>query len=109
MTPPEEPGLPPREGREPAGTDAADAPRVVRAPGGDRDVALAELVTRVLERGVVITGEVVISVGGVDLVYLGLDVLLAATDRLEGRGPAADGDGGADPERGADAPPGDDG
>lgn len=70
----------------------------------DRDVALAELVSRVLERGVVVTGEVVVSVAGVDLLYLGLDVLLAATDRLEGRGrPAGPNGDGAD--AGADDSP----
>lgn len=45
-------------------------------------VALVELVNRVVDRGVVLTGEVTISVADVDLLYLGLRVLLCSPDRL---------------------------
>ncbi len=51
-------------------------------------IALVELVDRVLHQGVVITGDVTLSVAGVDLVYLGLRVLLtsvASLERAEGR------------------------
>lgn len=44
------------------------------------ELTLAELVNRVLDRGVVITGEVTISVAGVDLVFLGLDLLLTSVE-----------------------------
>jgi hypothetical protein len=48
-------------------------------PGGDEEHwALVDLVNRVLDRGVVITGEVTISVAGVDLVYLGLNAVLTS-------------------------------
>jgi hypothetical protein len=40
--------------------------------------SLVELVNRVLDRGVVLQGEVTISVAGVDLVYLGLNALLTS-------------------------------
>ena len=43
-------------------------------------MSLAELVNRVLDRGAVITGEVTISVAGVDLIYLGLQLVIAAAE-----------------------------
>jgi hypothetical protein len=55
-----------------------------------QQLVLAELVNRVLDRGAVITGEVLISVAGVDLVYLGLQVVLTSveTARAYGAWPA---------------------
>jgi hypothetical protein len=46
-------------------------------------VTLVELVDRVHHTGVVIAGDVTLSVAGVDLVYLGLRVLLASVASLE--------------------------
>lgn len=40
--------------------------------------SLADLVNRVLDKGVVITGNVTISVAGIDLVYLGLSAVLTS-------------------------------
>ena len=51
----------------------------------DHDLHLVELVNRVLDRGAVITGEITISVAGVDLVYLGLQLVIAATETARGR------------------------
>ncbi len=51
------------------------------AHAGER-VALVQLVNRVLDRGVVLTGDVTISVADVDLLYLGVRLLLASTDRV---------------------------
>lgn len=48
-------------------------------------VTLVELVDRVLNKGVVIAGDVTLSVAGVDLVYVGLRVLLASVATLEDR------------------------
>ena len=45
---------------------------------GDDQHTLADLVSRVLDRGVVIMGDVTISVAGVDLVYLGLNAVLTS-------------------------------
>ena len=45
---------------------------------GDDSQSLSELVNRLLDRGVVITGDVTISVAGVDLVYLGLHAVLTS-------------------------------
>lgn len=85
--------------------DEAARPPARRGGAGARgDHALAELVSRVVERGVVISGDLVVSVAGVDLLYLGLDVLLAATDRLE-RPPRS---GGADEIPGRRRSPGED-
>ncbi len=48
--------------------------------GGTADdhYALLDLVNHVLDRGVVITGDVTLSVAGVDLVYLGLNAVLTS-------------------------------
>ncbi len=45
---------------------------------------LGDLVDHVLNKGVVLTGEVVLGLAGVDLVYLRLQALLAAADRVKG-------------------------
>jgi gas vesicle protein GvpA/GvpJ/GvpM family len=55
------------------------------APGPD-DWSLLELADRLLNRGVVLTGEAIISVAGVDLIYLGLNVLLTNVENLTARG-----------------------
>jgi hypothetical protein len=49
-------------------------------------VALVDLLDRVLATGVVVTGEVTISIAGVDLVYLSLRALLSSV-RAGGPGP----------------------
>jgi hypothetical protein len=54
-------------------------------PLADRDLHLVELVNRVLDRGAVITGEITISVAGIDLVYVGLQLVIAATETAKGR------------------------
>jgi len=45
--------------------------------------SLLELVDRLLHKGVVLAGEATISVAGGDLIYLGLNVVLAAVETLE--------------------------
>ena len=49
-----------------------------RPKGLERQVSLSEVLDRVLNKGAVVTGEVVISVAGIDLVYLGLNVVLTS-------------------------------
>jgi gas vesicle structural protein len=46
-------------------------------------VTLVELVDRVLNRGVVLSGDITLSVAGVDLVYVGLRVLLTTVSTME--------------------------
>lgn len=48
-----------------------------------KDVALLELLDRVLDKGVVVAGDVTISVADIDLIYLGLRVLLCSIDRMQ--------------------------
>lgn len=49
-------------------------------PGESRNVSLCEALDRMLNTGVVVAGEVVISVAGIDLVYLNLQLLLASIE-----------------------------
>jgi gas vesicle structural protein len=51
-----------------------------------QQVTLIDLVDRVLNKGVVLSGDITLSVAGVDLVYLGLRVLLASVGTLEEQG-----------------------
>lgn len=46
-------------------------------------LTLLELTDRLLHRGVVLTGEATISVAGVDLIYLGLNLVLSAVETIE--------------------------
>jgi len=46
-------------------------------------VTLLEVLDRVLNKGVVISGDIVISVADVDLIYLGLKVLLSSVETME--------------------------
>jgi len=48
-----------------------------------RDITLLEVLDRVLDKGVVISGDAVISVADVDLIYLGLKVLLSSVETME--------------------------
>lgn len=49
--------------------------------GTGEPLILAELLNHVLDKGVVLTGDVVISVADVDLIRLGLSVYLSAIER----------------------------
>jgi gas vesicle structural protein len=53
----------------------------------EQQVTLIELVDRVLNKGVVLTGDITLSVADVDLVYVGLRVLLASVATLEAAEP----------------------
>ena len=46
------------------------------------ELSLLETLDHLLDRGVVISGDAVISIGGVDLLYLGLNVVLANVDAI---------------------------
>ena len=48
------------------------------------DTTLLDLLDRLLNKGVVLKGDVVLGVAGVDLVYLQLSALLSAIDRILG-------------------------
>ncbi|HEU0028269.1 MAG TPA: gas vesicle protein [Ktedonobacterales bacterium] len=58
-----------------------------------REVTLLELVDRLLDRGVVLSGDITISVADVDLIELGLRLVLASTERVQQlRGPGGAGE-----------------
>ncbi len=46
------------------------------------EITLLETLDHLLDRGVVIAGEAVISIGSVDLLYLGLNIVLANVDTI---------------------------
>jgi hypothetical protein len=48
----------------------------------DERISLCEVLDRVLNKGVVVTGEVVISVAEVDLVYLGLQLIVTSVETM---------------------------
>ena len=49
----------------------------------EQQITLIELVDRVLNKGVVVAGDITLSVADVDLVYVGLRVLLASVGTME--------------------------
>lgn len=55
--------------------------RTLAAP--DRELVLLDLLDRALDKGVVLSGDLVISVADVDLIYVGLKVLLSSVDTLK--------------------------
>ena len=51
-----------------------------RPRGFERPVSLSEVLDRVLNKGVVVAGEVVITLADVDLVYIGLNLLVSSVE-----------------------------
>lgn len=51
-------------------------------PDETEDITVLETLDHLLDRGVVIAGEAVISIGDVDLLYLGLNIVLANVDAV---------------------------
>ena len=47
------------------------------------ELPLLETLDHLLDRGVIIAGEAVISIGDVDLLYLGLNIVLANVDAVK--------------------------
>ena len=52
----------------------------------ENQLSMAELVNRVVDKGAVISGDMVISIAGVDLLYLGLKLLLSSVETLREHG-----------------------
>ena len=46
------------------------------------DISLLDTVDNLLNKGVVLTGEVVLGLAGIDLIYLQLSAVLCAADRI---------------------------
>ena len=53
-----------------------------RAVARQRRVSLCETLDRVLNKGAVIAGDVIISVAGIDLLYLGLNVVVTSIETM---------------------------
>ena len=53
------------------------------ATATEKDVTLLELLDRVLDKGVIVAGDLVVSVADVDLIYVGLRVLLSSVETME--------------------------
>lgn len=51
--------------------------------GGHQQVSLLDLLDRLLDKGVVVDGEILLTVADIDLVYLGLKCVLASVETLE--------------------------
>lgn len=51
----------------------------------NEDITLLELLDRLLDKGIVIIGELVISIANVDLIYISLKLLIASVETLEKR------------------------
>lgn len=58
----------------------ATQPLARRPAGLQRPVSLSEVLDRVLTKGVVVAGEIVISVADIDLVYVGLNLLVSSVE-----------------------------
>ena len=48
----------------------------------DNQLSLLDTLDHLLDRGVIVAGEAVISIGDVDLLYLGLNIVLANVDTI---------------------------
>lgn len=55
----------------------------MRPPLDDVEPTLVDVLDRLLDRGVVISGDIRISVADVDLCFLGLKVVLSSIDTIE--------------------------
>jgi hypothetical protein len=55
-----------------------------KPPARSPDADLVELLDRVIDKGVVVAGDVRVSVAGVELIYINLRALIASSDSLEG-------------------------
>jgi gas vesicle structural protein len=53
---------------------------LVPQPAGEEEASLLEMLDHVLNAGVVLHGSLVISIAGVDLVYLGLNAVLTSVE-----------------------------
>lgn len=51
-------------------------------PDAEEELSLLETLDHVLDRGLVIAGEITISVANIDLIYLGLNVLLGSVESV---------------------------
>lgn len=48
-----------------------------------KNITILELLDRVLNKGVILTGDIVISVADIDLIYLGVKLMLSSVETME--------------------------
>ncbi len=48
-----------------------------------KEITILEILDRVLNKGVILTGDIVISVADIDLVYLGVKLMLSSVETME--------------------------
>ena len=48
-----------------------------------KDITILELLDRVLNKGVILSGDIVITVADIDLVYLGVKLLLSSVETMD--------------------------
>ena len=71
----------------PSRLPAPGRPTLLQAmPEQEQEISLLETLDHLLDRGVVIAGEATISIGDVDLLYLGLNIVLANMDAMKRSG-----------------------
>jgi hypothetical protein len=70
----------------------------------DERLVLGDLLNHVLDKGVVISGDVTISVADIDLIRVGLSLFLSSVETLNGRErlPAGEGETGGSAQQGDD-------
>ena len=56
---------------------------MTNAVAGAQDMTMLEILDRLLDRGVVLAGDLTISVADVDLIFVGLKVILSSVERIE--------------------------
>ena len=59
-----------------------------RAPTGHEDIALIDMLDRLLAGGVVLSGDITLAVADIDLVYVGLRALISTVASAEKHGVA---------------------
>jgi hypothetical protein len=57
--------------------------RTVVPVAKEKEVVLLDLLDRIIDKGVILWGDITISVADVDLIYLGLKVLLTSVEKAE--------------------------
>ena len=65
---------------------SATNPHAPRSFSDEDSISLCETLDRVLNKGVVVAGEVVISVADIDLIYLGLKLMLTSVETARNSG-----------------------
>jgi Gas vesicle protein len=64
-------------------TPATRNTSTLERPAHARDIALVDLIDRLLDGGVVIHGDITLAVADVDLLYVGLRALVASVNTIE--------------------------